>query len=82
MEALNHFRQRSAPETEDHVATFVENELGRHDWAANWSAYKVKHPDFLERIRGFFHRLGEQIDPEEVAKHLDTMVVHRPGRWR
>lgn len=82
MDSLLHFRPRQVLETEDMVATFVEQELGRHDWAANWSAYKVKYPDFLNRIRGFFHRLGEEVNAQEIAKYIDTMVVQRPGRWR
>jgi hypothetical protein len=82
MDAALFYRQRSAPEMDDLIATFVENELGRFDWANNWAAYKVKYPNYLPRIRGFFHRLGEDIDPEEIAKYLDTMVVARPGPWR
>lgn len=77
-----HFRQRQLLEVEDLAATFVEQELGRHDWAMNWSAYKVKYPDFLGRIRGFFHRLGEEVNPEEIARHIEAMIVQRPGRWR
>lgn len=82
MEAVHHFTQRNPHETEDSVAKFVENELGRHDWAANWSTYKVKYPNYLERIKGFFHGLGEDVDANEIARQIETMIVARPGRWR
>lgn len=76
------FRPRQILEMEDLVATFVENELGRHDWANNWAAWKVKYPNYLDKIRGFFHQLGENVNPEEVARYIDQMILTRPGRWR
>lgn len=82
MDVALHFPSRQILEVEDFVANFVENELGRHDWAANWSSYKVKYPDFLDRIRTFFHRLGEDVNPSDISSHLDRMVISRPGRWR
>lgn len=74
--------RRHVLETEDLVSTFIENELGRHDWMNNWPAYKSKYPNFLEKIRGYFHRLGEDVNPEEIAKFIDDMIVQRPGKWR
>ena len=82
MDAILQFRNRSVTPIDDLVATFVEQELGRHDWSCNWAVYKVRYPDYLERIRGFFHRLGEDVDPKEVARHIENMIVQRPGRWR
>lgn len=76
------FRPRQILEMEDLVATFVENELGRHDWANNWAAWKTKHSNYLDKIRGFFHQLGEDVNPEEVARYIDQMILTRPGRWR
>ena len=64
------------------MATFVENELGRLDWAANWSSYKVNYPDYLDRISRFFSQLGESVNPSEIAKFIDLMVITRPGPWK
>lgn len=82
MDALHHYRPHTQLETEDHVATFVENELGRLDWASNWAAYKVKYPNFLDRITNFFRRLGEEVSATTIAKYIDGMVVSRPGPWK
>jgi hypothetical protein len=82
MELPFQFRPRQILEMDDLVATFVENELGRHDWSANWPAYKVKYPNYLDRIRAFFEQQGEKVNAEDVAKHIDQMIITRPGRWR
>jgi hypothetical protein len=83
---MTHFaqrqHQRQFEDTDDLVATFVENELGRHDWMNNWAAWKVKYPNYLDKIRSFFERQGEQVNPEDVCKHIDQMILVRPGRWR
>jgi hypothetical protein len=82
VDAVLQYRARQILEMEDLVAAFVENELGRHDWANNWAAWKTKYPNFLERIKGFFHHLGEDVDPQEIATYIDRMIIARPGRWR
>ena len=82
MDAAFHYRPRQILEMEDLVAQFVENELGRHDWAQNWAAWKVRYPNYLDKIRTFFHHLGEDVDPTEIARYLDNMILTRPGRWR
>lgn len=82
MDANLQFRQRSAQDLDDHVATFVEQELGRHDWANNWAVWKVKHPNYLNKIRKFFWQLGDDIDPNEIVQHIENMILTRPGRWR
>ena len=76
------YKSRQILEVEDLVAAFVENELGRHDWANNWPAWKAKHPNYLEKIKGYFHHMGEDINPEEIVRYLDNMIISRPGRWR
>jgi len=83
MELAQQFPTRHPLETEDLVARFVEDELGRHDWASNWAAYKTQYPNYLDRIRNFFHRQGDDdINPETVVRHIDNMIISRPGRWR
>lgn len=94
MDPLSHFTQRhhqpkdgndtavTFEEMDDLVAMFVNNELGRHDWAFNWAIWKVKHPDYLDRIKSFFLLQGEKVNPEDVCKHIDQMILTRPGRWR
>lgn len=77
-----HYRQQSPQELDDHVATFVEQELGRHDWMHNWPAWKTKYPNYREKIRSFFWQLGVDIDPDDVIRHIDNMILTRPGRWR
>lgn len=82
MDALHYFRPHSGPETDDLAADFIENEVGRLDWSVNWPRYKAKHPDYPARIQNFFHRLGREVDAEAIARHLDLMVITRPGPWK
>ena len=82
MDAAYFYRPSQIAETEDLVAAFVENELGRHDWSANWPAWKVKYPNYLDKIRGFFFHMGQDVNPSDIASYIDNMIITRPGRWR
>ena len=83
MDPTAHFAQRHhQSDMDDLVATFVENELGRHDWLHNWPVWKLKNQDYLSKIRSYFHQLGEDVNLEEVARYIDQMIITRPGRWR
>ena len=82
MDTLLQFKRHNL-ELEDLVTSFVENELGRLDWAANWPMWKTKNPDYLGQIQRFFYRNhGETVDPAEIAQYIDNMILTRPGRWR
>jgi hypothetical protein len=81
MEPMQHFPARQVLETEDIAADFIENELGRHDWARNWPAYKAK-PGLRDRIATWLASAGYQAEPEAVEKAIDQLILTRPGKWR
>jgi hypothetical protein len=49
---------------------------------AHAKAARSLWPRWLDTIRKFFHRQGEQVNPEDIARHIDQMILTRPGRWR
>lgn len=74
------FRNRQA-DPEDLALTFVETELGRHDWRNNWQAAKARG-NLRERIEEWLRTMGATHEPEELIRIVDDLVVNRPGRWR
>jgi len=85
MEPMLHYRPGPV-ELEDLVARFVEEKLGRLDWQFNWPLWKQKQGNdknsYLNVIRTWFHQNGEDVNPEDIANHIERMIVERPGRWR
>jgi len=85
--SLQYKARHSDLELEDLVTKFVEEKLGRHDWASNWPVWKSKQDgggttNHLDVIRNWFHQLGEDVDPNLVCRKIDNMILTRPGRWR
>ena len=81
MDAALQFRSRQVLETEDIAADFIENEVGRHDWANNWPRYKAKG-DLRKRIARWLINAGYDSTPEAVEQAIDRMLLTQPGRWR
>lgn len=82
MEPAHLFRARHVLETEDIASDFIENEVGRHDWASNWPKYKAKQPNLRGRIATWLANAGYSASPEEVEHAIDQLILTRPGRWR
>lgn len=82
MDLAQQYPARHPLEIEDLVAKFVEEKLGRHDWASNWPVWKAKNAKYMDTIRAWFHQNGEDVDPRQIAAKIEDMIVSRPGRWR
>lgn len=73
-------RTKSAPDIEDLALLFMEEEVGRFDWAANWK--KLRADGVAEkRIQEWLDALNCDCDPREIAFYLDGMAENRTGRW-
>lgn len=81
MNPLLQFKSRHILEMEDVALDFIENEVGRHDWAKNWDVYRAK-PGLRERIAAWLANAGYEAEPEAVEKAIDQLILTRPGRWR
>jgi hypothetical protein len=74
------FRTKSSPDTEDLALSFMEEEVGRFDWAANWA--KIKESGAArQKIQDWLTALRIEHDPEEIASYLDKLTADRTGRW-
>lgn len=82
MDAALHFRPRVEHALEDVALDYVENEVGRHDWSANWQKLKQKHPDMKSKIQAWLQRYEIDHDPQGLIDFLDRMVTTRPGKWK
>ena len=59
---------------------FVEQEVGRHDWRANW---QVVRKDILPKLDRWLKWSGYRLKPESVAEYLDDLVRRHPeATWR
>lgn len=77
-ELLYRFRSH---DTEDLALEFVEEELGRFDWRANWATAKARG-NLRERISQWLDAQGVEHDPDAIIACLEALVSGRPGRWR
>lgn len=68
-------------DTEDLALTFVEEEVGRFDWSANWRTLKESGAA-LPKIRAWLDVLRIDHDPEAIARCIDQLDAARRGRWR
>jgi len=74
------FRTKSPPDTEDLALSFMEDEVGRFDWANNWA--KVKELGTArQKVQEWLNALQIEHDPDEIVSYLDKMVAERSGRW-
>lgn len=82
MDALLQYRRRPVYETEDVALDYIENEVGRHDWAENWKKLKGKHPGMKHRVQAYLDRYEIDHDPQGLIDYLDRMVTTRTGKWK
>lgn len=74
------FRTKSPVDTADLAATFMEEEVGRFDWADNWPKIKAAGTAH-QKVQDWLSALQIEHDPNEIVTYLDGMVAERKGRW-
>ena len=80
VEPAFHRRTRQAVDVDDLATTFVEEEVGRHDFKNNWEALK-RRTDIRERVQLWLDQINVDNNPDEVIATIDRMAASRPGRW-
>jgi hypothetical protein len=71
----------SGLDAEDLAFVFMEEEIGRFDWKANWEKIKATGTA-TQRVQDWLNTM--QIDnqnPDELVRILDTVAAERSGRW-
>lgn len=82
--ALDHFKAKRGPDTEDLALSFLENEVGRHSWQRNWPKWKEQFKDqnaLLKRIQRWLNYIQVDHNPQEIVDYLDRMMEERLGKW-
>jgi len=74
------FRTKSPPDTEDLALSFMEEEVGRFDWANNWAKLK-ESGGARQRVQNWLSALQIEHDPDEIVSFLDGLTAARSGRW-
>lgn len=75
------YRTKSPSEaTEDLALSFIEEEVGRFDWIANWPKFK-QTTDARQRVQDWLNALRIEHDPDEIIAYLDRLVAERSGKW-
>jgi len=74
------FRTKSGAETADLALTFMEEEVGRFDWNANWTVLKNKGVA-RQKVADWLADLRVEHDPDAIVTYLDQMQQERSGRW-
>lgn len=73
-------RNRCAPDLEDLALTFIEEEVGRHDWQENWQRIKEAGTATL-KLHEWLTALGcTDITPTKVEQEIDRLAK-RPGKY-
>lgn len=65
---------------EDLALSFMEEEVGRFDWANNWEKIK-QDSNVVQRVQEWLNALQIEHDPQEIVSYLDQMTADRVGRW-
>lgn len=73
-------RTRQTVDTDDLALTYVENEIGRFDFARNWEVIKSRG-NTLHRIRAWLDEQNVDSSPEEIIATIDRLASNRPGKW-
>ena len=66
---------------QDIASDFVENELGRFDWVANWKVVKQTE-DPAARVKAYLDMYQIAADPLRIVAYIDRMAESNPNRWR
>lgn len=85
MDATLQFTRRwlveQTEDVEDLACSFMENEVGRHDWQGNWEVVKSRG-NVRERIEDWLDEQNAKSDPQAIIDYLDDLSQRRTGRWR
>jgi len=73
-------RTKSPTNTEDLALTFMEEEVGRFDWANNWPKLKAQG-NARQKVQDWLAALQVEHSPDEIVSYLDKMLAERSGRW-
>lgn len=74
------FRTKVPVDTEDLALSFMEEEVGRFDWMANWPKIKAAGTA-RQKVQNWLEALQIDHNPDEIVAYLDSMVTERKGRW-
>lgn len=72
-------------DTEDLALTYMEQEVGHHDWRNNWPKFKSNQGDdaaVRRKVQAWLDYMGIEYDPGLIIGYLDGMVADRNGNWR
>lgn len=68
-------------DTEDLALTFIETEVGRHDWARNWCQIRDSGTA-IQRIQRWLDVMQIDHDPKLIEQHLNDLCRYLKGAWR
>lgn len=74
------FPTKRTDDVEDMALSFVEGELGRHDWQNNWKTAKAQGTA-MPRLEAWLRVMDSGAASTEVYAYLDKLVDSRSGRW-
>lgn len=64
------------------AADFIEEEVGRKDWANNWAALKANN-SLEAKVKSWMIFQQIEGDPTKIISHIDNMVAQRGTEsWR
>lgn len=66
----------------DAACEYVEGEVGRHDWQANWKTFKSKHVDLDQlhtRVKKWIDYAQLNVDAMELIRFIDRLSTDRDG---
>ena len=69
-------------QVDEMAADFIEHEVGRNDWIANWKLIKAtRNPH--DMIDSWLTQFNLQGDSSTISSHIDGLTQKYPvGRWR
>jgi len=70
-----------ADDTEDLALTFMETEVGRHDWLNNWATVKASG-DIRQKVGDWLKVMEIDHDPDALVDYLDHLAATRTGKWQ
>lgn len=67
---------------EDWAMNFVEEEVGRKDWAHNWTQLKTTG-DLQPRLNAWMAFQGINGDPQKIIDHVERLITHQAKQsWK